>query len=321
MTPGISLRRPRRCRRGRAAFTLIELLTVIAIIAILAAIIFPVFSSVRESARRGNTLTSMLQISSAIKMYELDNRRYPDFLLTPAIKANGNPNTCAVSPEGKLVMAQPGDAVCTLEAAAGTRKLGLELANPDGTASGLYSGLYPEYVRSLNTFHSINNEDYDQANDTRPEAVAPVTILDTRVSPPGSAALQVVHYRYNSFDISPLVTSVGPDRISEGPTATYLPRYSRLWTPTLPAGADPTDPTFTGPLGVTPEEYAAQLFWKNPGDDSYVTMTTAHVPKGKVLVLYLSGTAKVWDARLLADKVPGTAGRDFDTFKISQLKP
>jgi len=37
---------------GRGGFTLIELLVVIAIIAVIAAILFPVFQSVREGARR-----------------------------------------------------------------------------------------------------------------------------------------------------------------------------------------------------------------------------------------------------------------------------
>jgi prepilin-type N-terminal cleavage/methylation domain len=312
MTPGIPTR---RWSRRQAAFTLIELLTVIAIMALLAAIIFPVFASVRESTRRGSTITSMQQLSSAIKLYELDNRRYPDFLLTPAIRSDGS-GGCAVSPTGKLIMAAPGDEVCTLEVAAGTRRLGLELANPDGTDSGLYGGLYPEYVRSLSTFHSINDSEYDTTNDTRPEAVAGVTIWDTRTTPPGSATMQVVHYKYNSFDISPEVLSVNPDRL--GPA--YLPRYSRLWIPALAPGADPTDPA-NFPAGITPEDYAAQLFWKNPGDDTYVTMTTHHVPKGKVLVLYLSGTAKVWDVQKLANQVPGTGGMDFDAYKISQLKP
>ncbi len=46
-------------------FTLIELLVVIAIISILAAIIFPVFSSVRENARRTACLSNEKQLGLA----------------------------------------------------------------------------------------------------------------------------------------------------------------------------------------------------------------------------------------------------------------
>jgi len=64
--------RPRVGRTGYMGFTLIELLVVIAIIAILAAILFPVFSRVRENARRTTCLSNLRQIGLATMMYAQD---------------------------------------------------------------------------------------------------------------------------------------------------------------------------------------------------------------------------------------------------------
>ena len=64
---------PRTSRLAPRAFTLIELLVVIAIISILAAILFPVFSQARESARSISCASNMRQIGMAIRMYVTDN--------------------------------------------------------------------------------------------------------------------------------------------------------------------------------------------------------------------------------------------------------
>lgn len=62
--------RPRRAH----AFTLIELLTVIAIVGILAAILIPVVSRVRASARATECVSNLRQLSSAATLYAQDNR-------------------------------------------------------------------------------------------------------------------------------------------------------------------------------------------------------------------------------------------------------
>ena len=54
------------------AFTLIELLVVIAIVGILAAILFPVFASVRENARRISCLSNEKQLALGFTQYTQD---------------------------------------------------------------------------------------------------------------------------------------------------------------------------------------------------------------------------------------------------------
>ena len=58
---------------NRKAFTLIELLVVIAIIAILAAILFPVYSRVKENARAASCRSNLKQIASSLTLYRDGN--------------------------------------------------------------------------------------------------------------------------------------------------------------------------------------------------------------------------------------------------------
>jgi prepilin-type N-terminal cleavage/methylation domain-containing protein len=59
----------KRFRSAVKGFTLIELLVVVAIIAILAAILFPVFTQARESAKKTACLSNLKQIGLAIRLY------------------------------------------------------------------------------------------------------------------------------------------------------------------------------------------------------------------------------------------------------------
>ena len=93
-------------------FTLIELLVVIAIIALLAAILFPVFSQARESARGTQCRSNLKQIGTALAMYRDDydgvNCRYrfcPDLPGDPFCytvrpqSSNSGPNETWWAPE------------------------------------------------------------------------------------------------------------------------------------------------------------------------------------------------------------------------------
>ena len=69
---------PHRATHHRAGFTLVEILVVIAIIGILAAILFPVFRSAREAAKRTSCASNMKQLGLAFQQYTKDyGDRYP----------------------------------------------------------------------------------------------------------------------------------------------------------------------------------------------------------------------------------------------------
>ena len=60
----------------RHGFTLVEILIVLAIVMIIGAILLPVFSSARETARRASCSSNLKQIGVAISLYAADNSRF-----------------------------------------------------------------------------------------------------------------------------------------------------------------------------------------------------------------------------------------------------
>ena len=71
-----SLRRLGRLRRA-AGFTLIELMVVLVIIGVLAALIVPNVLDRADDARSTAARTDVANIMQALKLYRLDNQRYP----------------------------------------------------------------------------------------------------------------------------------------------------------------------------------------------------------------------------------------------------
>jgi prepilin-type N-terminal cleavage/methylation domain-containing protein/prepilin-type processing-associated H-X9-DG protein len=72
--------------RLKSGFTLIELLVVIAIISVLAAILFPVYATVRENARKTACLSNLRQIGTAARLYVQD---YDETLFPPVYRRTG----------------------------------------------------------------------------------------------------------------------------------------------------------------------------------------------------------------------------------------
>src|SRR5690348_6627969 len=70
------LKQPLR-RAGQAGFTLIELMVVLVIIGVLAALIVPNVLDRAEDARATAARTDVNNLMQALKLYKLDNQRFP----------------------------------------------------------------------------------------------------------------------------------------------------------------------------------------------------------------------------------------------------
>jgi prepilin-type N-terminal cleavage/methylation domain-containing protein len=283
-------------------FTLIELLVVIAIIAILAAILFPVFAQVRENTRRANCQSNMYRLYQAVKQYELDNRRYPDYLFGPALNQNGvevtagNENT-AITPEevSRLLRATVTLGTPTAEAVV-IRQAQRAYKN----------SLFPEYINDLNVYRCPNNL---VATTTSVRDASAVQRLEQN---PGNVYTSIaqprVFYRFDSYDMN---TAVENGR--QNPTR-FVARYSKVWYNLLTRqqldALNATDQSF----------YKNQLIWKNPSDDTYLTMCSYHANNSKIIVLWMNGQAKVLDVAKMNTYPATDATRDSDFFKLTPSK-
>lgn len=139
------------------AFSLIELLVVIAIIGLLSAILFPVFASARESARKSACVSNLKQIGMAISSYNQDydgdypntnnfllwNGRYWRWPLQPYLAMHSQPDN------GNPLVSNnktPNVLLCPSDRAA--------QAKYDGTSYALSMALYvaPDELAKLNSF-------------------------------------------------------------------------------------------------------------------------------------------------------------------------
>ncbi|MDH7482576.1 MAG: type II secretion system protein [Armatimonadota bacterium] len=159
--------------KKHGGFTIIELLTVISIMGVLAALIFPVVASSRESAKKAQCTSNLHQIWTALKQFQMDEHRYPDFIAGPAYKENG-----AIVPLNKTS--------------------GMD-------ATGRAVSLYPEYIKEASALNCpksvVNGEgvEYKQT-DVAPDPLGR-TWYETNATDPNNPEPQPVFlYKYSSYD-------------------------------------------------------------------------------------------------------------------------
>lgn len=278
--------------------TLIELLVVIAIIGVLASMIFPVASAAKARAKKAQCMNNMMQIFTALKQFQLDEHKYPEFIVGPVQWKDSN----------GMYTYMAGGTIVTLNQNTGM------VGGPNG-GNGRAVALYPEYISELGSIKcptSDLNEDWvsppvgSSLGMGRPYTTgmrlnASGTLVEDNESisldpmfpilsafnkgpvpfrgkgPAGDGSKAFSVYKYSSYDYQrPLKTA-----------ATGEIHYSTSWS-----DYDPTKPMSTQP-GIE-----RQLRWRTPPSDTVVTWCAYHrnmsgsgVPTGasKDTVLFLDG--------------------------------
>jgi len=160
---------------------------------------------------------------------------------------------------------------------------------PMGTKPTTHSapnGLYPQFISDVGVFQDPDNPDNDKPSLTLALAAKQLVGGTLTTITPAPA-----FYKADAFDVNPQVNTDGQSLS----TTNYVVRYQTSWT----------DVSATGTSADT--NYARQLRVPNPPGDTFVTLTTYHVPSGAVLVLWQSGSAKTLDvSRLTPYEANGT---------------
>ncbi len=160
------------------------------------------------------------------------------------------------------------------------------------TSHGAPTGLFPQFISDVGVFQDPDNPDNDKPTLTVSASVNQLGSSGTLTTP----APTQTFYKADAYDVNP---QVNPGGLAL--STTYVARYQTSWTDVTAPG--------TPPAGITAQDYARQLRFPNPPGDTFVTLTTYHVPSGAVLVLWQSGSAKTLDpSRMLSQGADGAGG-------------
>ena len=270
-------------RRKQGGFSLLEMLTVITIIGILAAIIFPIVGSVKRKAKQTQCIANMHQIFVAVKQFQLDEHRYPDFLAGPVQWVDG---------DGNFVPYNTGLAM-------------VPLGKNSGMVNGELVSLFPEYIDDPNAFKCPMSHRNMEGKDYLPDDPAH-TMPDPMFVPLGNGSTPNRNgkrgigartdksepfflYLYSSYDCEwPLGTP------SAGGEAHYCPTWLDMNNPT----------------SMDDPDVERQLRWKAPPTDTVITWCSYHrdvdsdgvVDQGsKDLVLFLDGRVRIMPSSYTVD--------------------
>lgn len=275
--------------RKKDGYTLMELLTVIAIIGVLAGLIFPVAASAKRRARQAQCINNMYQIFTALKQFQLDEHRYPEFIAGPVQFKNGT------------TFSYTGTDIVPLENNTGM------MITPTGTANGRPIALYPEYISNFRTlqcpFTDLNGDDNRKyGTGLKPDGTSePLDIVDdpmftvavrtafrtsgTGTSGTGMNMKAFSLYKCSSYDYE---KPPGFNSMSD-PALANQAHYSLAWK-WVPGNDPDLDPAIT-----------RQLKWRTPPEDTVVTWCSHHrsndasgapLQSSKDICLFLDGHVK-----------------------------
>jgi len=279
----------------KKGFTLIELLVVIAIIAILAAIIFPVFSRVKDSAYRSSDLSNMNALRTALQLYRQDQGGYPPSLLGYVTQYSGGPSPVLgdMIPANALVGALYPKRVDSLDTfrpaydrpTAGTQYTGITTAvwPNQGGADSLYpasSGI--NGVQKYGPSQQVQRC-YNPGNGGTPYAVS--------------------NYYYSISGYDAAIVPWEPGQ-GNGTSRTEI-HYSPFWS-NYTVATDPCNPT-SSETG-SPSDDPRQLGYLDPPETTVVTWDSYFrdyqdgvVQRTKKdIVLFLGGSARPYDSAAVA---------------------
>lgn len=273
-------------------YTLMELLVVIAIIGVLAALIFPVAATAKARARQAQCINNMYQIFTALKQFQLDEKKYPEFIAGPVQWKDAT---------GRYTYT-------------GAVDQGVPLNENTGMVGGTNGGngravaLYPEYITdvgplkcpdtTINGETKIGERQYRLVTAAVVDTVTVVYIVPDPVYPMLSSfpavrvpwrgkGLEAVAggqgafwlYKYSSYDYQKPIGNAG-DEV----------HYSPAWEDYPPASGPPT------------KDVQRQLRWRTPPEDTVVTWCSHHrridgtgnpAFGSKDIVLFLDGHTKM----------------------------
>ncbi|HLK14196.1 MAG TPA: type II secretion system protein [Fimbriimonadaceae bacterium] len=274
------------------AFTMIELLTVIAIIAILAAILFPVYSRVKDSAYRSSDTSNMNAIRTALQLYKTDQGAYPPQLLGYVTLYTSGPLIGQVVPVNQLVGAlysKRVDAIDTFRPAnlRGTDQVLTTETTPAGGTTGVVwpTVMAGDYAGGGGIVASCAVPAVQCSLQAYAPADGFVTILPSgQLSAASVGGTPVDYYTISGYDTALVKTTAGQQREL---------RYSLFWSAYgLGAGSA--------------QDSLRQLGYSEPPESTVITWDSYfrdYRPDGSVapgekreIVLYLGGAARPHDS-------------------------